>query len=275
MALPTSPTASSIVEEALSRLNESNISNDMQTRGQDILLGVVNRIAKRGVWRVLEDTKSIVLTAYQPRYAIPADFSKGVDLRLFSGSQTGTMLSATDSTITLAAAEDITAAVAQGSPIFMLTGNAAGYWSRIINYNFSTKQATISPNWGLTPTSGDYLIPSEELELPYNFALRPRLLDSVSKPLKASIYDDEIYLSPVPNSGNLALLARFQIKPYKTDLTDARFTNVYWEWREALILGVIRDWAYQPDDDRYKQATEDFERAVAELVAEEKRRGGF
>ena len=275
MALPTAPTASSIVEEALSRLNEPNISADMQTRGQDILLGVINRVAKRGSWRVLEETKSIILTAYQPRYVIPADFNKGVDLRLFSGGYTGTMQSASPSTITLAAAEPVTAVVAQGSPIFMLTGNAAGYFSRIVSYNFGTKQATISPSWGLEPTSGNYLIPAEELELPYNFNTKPRLLDSVAKPLRASVYDDEIYLSPVPNSDNMALLARYQVKVHKIDLTDARFTNVYWDWREALILGVIRDWAYQPDDDRYKQATEDFEQAVLELTVEEKRRGGF
>lgn len=275
MALPTAPTATTIVTEALSRLNEPNPSADMLSRAEDILLGVINRIAKRTNWRVLDETKSIILTAYQPRYAIPAEFSKGVDLRLFSGGHTGAIQTAAAGTVTLAANEDMTAAQGNGAPIFMTSDNAAGYWSRIVDYNITTKIATISPNWGVTPTSGNYLVPTEELELPYQYILKPRLLDTIAKPKLASIYEDEIYLSPVPSSASYALIARYQIKPYKTDLTDARFTSIYWEWREALILGVMRDWAYTPDDDRYKQSTIDFENAVQELLIEEKRRGGF
>lgn len=272
MALPTDPTATSIATEALSRLNEPNPSAGMLARAESMLLDVMTQIAKRHNWKVLEDTKSIVITAYQPRYAIPADFSKGVDLRLFSGGHSGTMQSATDSTITLAAGEDITALQAQGAPIFMTSGDAAGYWSRIVSYNFSTKAAAISPNWGLTPTAGNYLIPDEELEIPHQFLLQPRLVDSIAKPKIATIYDDEIYLSPVPNAGPYILLSRFQVKPYKLDLTDTRCTKIYWEWREALILGIIRDYSYTPNDDRYVQADKDFEKAVSELLLEEKRR---
>lgn len=275
MALPTDPTALSIVTEAFSRLNEPNPSSTMITRGEDVLLGVVKRIAKMMNWRVLEETKSLVLVAYQPRYAIPADFNKGIDLRLYSGGYSGTMQSATAGTITLAVAETITAALAQGKPIFMISGNSAGYWSRIVSFNFSTKAAAISPDWGLTPTSGNYFIPDEEMDLPYQFAIHPRLLDSVAKPRRVSVYDDEIYLSPVPGAGPYTLVSRFQIKIDKLDLADARYTRLYQDWREALILGVIRDWSYTPDDDRYKQASEDYNAAVSELVMEERRRGGF
>lgn len=272
MALPTTPTATSIATEALSRLNEPNPSAGMLTRAESILLGIVNQIAKRGEWRVLEETKSIVVTSYQPRYAIPADFSKGVDLRLYSGGRSGTMQSATASTIVLAAAETLTVAAAQGAPIFMLSGNATGYWSRIVSYNDTSKEAGISPNWGITPTSGTYLVPDEEIELPHQFLLKPRLVDTIAKPKMATIYDDEIYLSPVPSTGPYALLSRFQVKPYQLDLADTRYNKIYWDWREALILGIIRDYAYTPNDDRYIQADKDFEKAVAELKLEEKRR---
>ena len=267
-------TADDIVIEAFKRINIPNPGQAEKDRASNFILnGVLMDIAKRRGWLVLEEKSVLVLDAYVNRYSIPADYSKPISLTLYRGGYTASMQSATPNTIILNTAETITAILAQGSPIFILTENAKGQMAHITTYNATTKEATIYPNWAVVPVSGNYLIPNIEANIPFRLYEHISLLGTAGVPIKASVYDSELCISPIPNSNPYVLLSRYQVNTYNLAVDSLKRAKLYDDWYNALLYGVILGLTYTPDDDtRFKRAFEDYRTAIAILADEDNNR---
>ena len=164
MAVPTTQTATLIVTEALNKATYSNPAAALITRATNFWLEEIKHdISQRKDWKLYEETKVLIPDAYAQRIADPVDFHKCLEARFYNGAIKDTLQTAGSGTITLAAGTGNSSM--EGKPIFITDGNAKGQMTRIVS--ISGDVASVSPNWGTTPSSGTYMIADTERTLAY------------------------------------------------------------------------------------------------------------
>jgi len=278
MALPEDQTAVLIATEALSLAGYKTPSASLITRARDEwLIRVLKRISKMENILLFEETKVAVLNPYQQRYALPDDCDRVTDVRAYSGEVIGISLAVTLSNITLSAADTMTADEARGKLLALTTGNSKGSLVRIVDFNTTTKLATISPNFTILPTAGDnYVIIDRENILN---AMDGGVIEEVTTnglPTEYTIYGKtprkELILDTIIDN-NTTAVAKIQYLVYvhKIDLTDARLTWVYNELHSELTQGVLAEALKDKDDSRYIQEYKIFLQQMNDYIQKETR----
>lgn len=272
MAIPTAPTATSVVTEGLKMAGIANPSNPLITRATgEWLERTKNFIARKksGTWKILEKSQVIIPDIYLQKISVPTDFKDIVEVTFYDGATKGTMQTATASTIDLSSTEDISEANAKGRLIFITSGNAKAETSRIVSYNESTKQAGISPDWSTIPTSGDYMISDYESDLTYLPNETIPTVVPAGYPSCITIYNSEFYLDVVPDKSSYALIVKYRIAIQKLDLTDSKYSNILSAWRDVLEQGICREKLFDDDNNKYTAADARFKLGVRDLMKDD------
>ncbi len=288
MAIPTLPTADSIVTEALKRAGIKSPTQTQIDRAKDEWLEMV----KGDIWsKVLAggDTrlKSLQRTAVyigvigQRRYPLPADFSEEISVSLLSGTHTGLAQTGGSDSVTLAADEDITAADAAGTHVLMYSGTSKGQYRETITYDATTKVLTTPLAWdsSKTPAANDeYMIVDTYTKLAeqHQNDLDDSMQRGTSKPGYFSKFEDELYLgqSPVALYG---IQLRYYVNITTLNLTEGANTvisKIYRNWRSLLTQGVYKYALLSLDDARDTQADKDFNKLLISTIFKELPSGG-
>ena len=123
MAIPTQPTLTILVTEALKRAGYTSPSASQITRAADWIEEV-----KWDIWNLSKKWKSLYVTAYGvtakgvSRYAMPSDYDHDLSISMLDADHKGTLQAATPSTATLAATESMTENYAQGKLLLISSG---------------------------------------------------------------------------------------------------------------------------------------------------------
>jgi hypothetical protein len=276
MALPTTQTLDTICIQGLKRAGISDYTAAELTNAKDeYVRDILDDLFAEKDWKILEHEDIAQLNNFVSEIALPTDMLKLLSLRLLTGQHSDTLQAGTTSSLTLAAAEDITEQQAEGSPIVILSGSASGEWSRITAYNETTKVAGVSPSFSTAPGAATYMIVDEELELTPDTREAITIRESVDPPTHYAIYNDPrmLYLNGYVNSDDYvyALLRRYSLNIDQVDLTDARMTRIYDEYRFLLVQGVMAYQMRDNDDSRYDREMSRFDRLMAQAKKKDNR----
>lgn len=264
MAIPTQPTADSIVTEALKRAGFSNPSPAKVTRAKDWL-----EECKSDLWVASKKWKSLIFTSYGvtttgiSRYANPGDFERDLTINILDGNFKGTLQAATASTATLAATETVASDYAIGRLLLITSGAGLGSCSQVSAYNTTTKIATVIPNFTTTPDGTEtYMIvdiqyPLTQIRITDRDAInhpnvknRPTAYFPLGMAQADADETGEFELYPAPDA-----LYGMQIRYYANlsllDLTSNLMGTLYRRWRNIFTDGVYWRALKDDDDDRY------------------------
>jgi len=282
LAVPTQPTATTIVTEALKKARYSSPSTAKITRAKDWLEEV-----KNDLWAVSKEWKSLLYTSYGittkgvSRYANPSDFEKDLTLNLLDGTHTGTLQAATSSTATLASDEDVGEDFALGKLLLITSGTGLGSCSQISAYNETTKVATVSPNFTTTPDGTEtYMIVDTQYPLIQKRITRrdntnnPNIKDRPSHyfPLGMAQADSdetgEFELYPCPDD-LYGMQIRYFANLSLVDLTSNLMGTLYRRWRNVFIQGVYWRALLDDDDNRYQREEKTYWLMIQQLKMRE------
>lgn len=273
MAIPITRTTTNIVTTAFKKAgipspNSIQIANTIENHLEEIK----NDIASRKDWKVLEETAVLIPTQWLGRYATPIDFRKALQLTIYDGDVIGTAQAGGSGTITLAANEIINEDTAKGSLIFITSGTSIGGMARITDYSSSTKIAAISPALATTADNTSvYMIPNSKrdlIQLPYESSEEIAIKGF---PNGYMVFEQELYLSPIPDEVNYALKMRYGVDITDLDVTGTKHSRILKEWRTALVSGIAMRILEDLDDTTSQKEYGRFERAVKLLMGQDAR----
>lgn len=272
MALPTAPTAHSIVTEALERANALKL----YSRAREQWLEEIKReIADLKEWKFLEKYALITISTEIREFTMPTDFKQFRKVTLYFGSHYGTATAGGAATLTLPGSDTITEDEAEGAMIFLTGGASSGDRRFITDYNASTRVVTPDSAW--TATTGattQYVIPDQSRELDYvPYDMVPQL-SIEGTPRTFSMFNQMMITDKVPfaTGYRFVIFVQYLVDISKVDLTDTRLTELYREWRNALSWGVTTRAYLELNDARYTEAKEHFNKAVATIMKADERR---
>src|SRR6185369_8308026 len=170
MAIPTAPTVTSIVTQALKRATLRVPTTAMITDATDHALQEVKAdlMLKAPTHPNLLTTATTVTTRGQQRYTVPSDYNVQQSITLLDGTDTyrGTAQGGSSTGIILAAGFTGTDDELTGKYIIITSGPGVEEYREILSYNDSTKTAMVDIPWLSTPTSlSTYLICSTYTQL--------------------------------------------------------------------------------------------------------------
>lgn len=280
MAVPTVPTKSNIVSEALQKAGYgASPPSALTTRAEDYWMEEI----KHDIWslstqklKTLETEHIHAITHIKTRYSNPADFSKGISMVLLDGD-VGVAQAGTTASITLSATE--ATAIIAGKEIFIYEGTGINQISQCTAYNSTTKVAMIDTVTTAPDNTSKYMIISNSYPLDW---LPLWHYDSIASsdtkgtPLKfASEQDedyDEFFIYPSPyRSGDIpwGLRQRYYANLLTLDLTGTLMITLYREWRGVFIQGVLFKALQNMDDDRQEGEKKLYFEIVNSLIARE------
>lgn len=258
MAAPTMPTADSIVTEGVS-LAHSTTSPDTYwiTRGKNEWLEEIkNDIAVLSGGKKLEFLQServLALTDGLQKYSMPTDYLANLSMQLLDGQIQGTATAGATTTITLAATETVTTSEMIGREIVTTGGTGPNQFAQCTGYNETTKVATVSPAWAVTPPASGttYMVVSSYRDItpsPLWISTNMQKGAPESYAPKGDADDGEFLLFPVPyrnETGKVyALKQRYYIDLMELDLAGTLMGTLYKRWRSLWVQGV-KTRAYQ------------------------------
>jgi hypothetical protein len=263
MAIPTAPTATSIVTEALKLATNSSPSAALITRAEDEWMNqILNDIhflsaEVGGRLRSLFITAHTVTTAGRAIYPMPDYYGSGITLSLMKGEHTGTAQDGVVGSITLDATEDITAADAQGKYCIITANTGVGSASQITSHNATSKVSPVSPDFNTAPDgTSTYLLVDSYRQLDSidieTYAYNTDL-DNVAEPTEFTPTGDddwgELILRPVPDAV-YGLRMRYYADLMTIDLTSTVMTTLYRRWRNIFHMGIFARALEDREDDR-------------------------
>ena len=261
MAVPSTPTVTSIVTQALKRAGRTTPTATQITEATDHALQEVKAdiMLKAATHPLLLTTATTVLTYGQQRYGTPADYNLPYTMTLLLGPAewSGTAQGASPSAIILAANFTSDAPSIIGRYLLITGGQGVEEYHQILAWDNTTKLATIEGVWGVTPISGStYLIINDHLQLfPSDVSTsfdRIRNNTALGCPQIAATYAQEILLYPVPDNTPYGLLNRYYVDLSSLDETGALFVQLLREWRSLFIQGIAVKTMQRFDEDRYQ-----------------------
>ena len=260
MAIPTQPSLATIATDALKLAGyPDGGSATQQTVAQqwveEAKMDIQNMADKYDV-----QLKSLFATAYGvttdavSRYANPDDCSNVYSVSLLKGDHEGTATAVTQTAITLAADEDISAGDAEGRIILLTSGTGVGNASQISDYNATTKVATVTPRMATDTGSYDgtenyMIVDNHQILTKHN----SRVLDETINPWfsdepvewfpqgQGNADDDEtgeFELYPTPDD-TYGLKIRYYINITLVDLASNLMKTLYRKWYPLLIRKVL------------------------------------
>jgi len=276
MAAPTAPTATTICTEALTRkLNGGTPSAGEITRAENYGLEKVKRdmmiVSKK--WKPLIKTAYDVITPMNPKYPLPADFESVLGITLITGDHTGTLSAVYSATsVMLAADEDATEDEVEGGFLLITLGTGVDQCVQIQAWNETTKIATLTEAFTVTPIVGDsYMLITEMDKLdnvPVNFYVEKNAIDK-GTPNSYTIVADPTYgyilVYPAPkDAAGLRILYFADLR--MVDLTSVQYSTILRRWAHVFEQGVYV-WSLGEDDDRYEREDAKYWKMLREVRA--------
>lgn len=267
MAVPTDPTVTSIVTDAL---RHSGLFNPTAGQVSELALNGFQTV-KTEIWGacanddLIKTTVPIILSQGNGQVDTPADFSSAVTLDVYTCSD-AMAFTATDGaagSITAPSTFSSDVSAIRGFYVFTTGGTGLGQYRQITNYNDTTKVITVSPNWTVNPAAATTafvgqlrkrLIQDDPEGLAYaapypnqGYPTRYRVVGS--SPLNTDMPAIEIY--PVPDTANYALLLTYIPNLTRLDETGTLFVKHLRERRFLWIDGLIEQACRRYDEARY------------------------
>ena len=276
MALPTDPTISTIASEALQKAGYNTTTSQYTAKltrattywAEEVKNDIFSLMKNP---KYLQKTAVVTLTANKSKYQFPTDFSTPISVTLLSGTKTGTAQAGAASTITLAAADANTAGDVEGKEIVITGGTGPNQVRQVIDYDATTKIATVDQAWATNPASGStYLIVDgyDELreepiwghdsntaipELGYPYSYYPEGEKASSQ--TAATYTGGFIVAPTPDTNyTYVVKVRYYMDMMKVDLdtsVDPTITVLYRRWRNVWLQGIYCKALQDMDDNRY------------------------
>lgn len=278
MAAPTAADLTTITTEGLAKAGFPSPSAALLSRAQVYWM----REIKNDIWKLGKNLKSLqlqypfILNTGQAQYEMPSDFSSIISLQILRGEDTGTATAGAAGTITLAAASTFSESYLQGREILITGGTGVNQISTIINYNTTTKVATVEPDFSTAPDStSTYMIigtyspctvtqiwGQQFRSMPYG-RQRPYeayiIGDSDSGKLIFNPAPDKTYGARMWYYANLMLL----------DLASTTQATLYRTWETTFIQGIFCRALQDRDDSRAREETAKYEQMIRMLVGAE------
>lgn len=261
MAVPSDPTVTSIVTQALKRAILRVPTAAMITEATDHALQEVKAdiMLKAPTHPNLLITATSVTTRGQQRYATPEDFNVPQSITLLDGPDTwrGTAQGGSTSGVILAAGFSASDDDLAGKYILITGGTGIEEYRQILSYNDTTKTATVDLPWNSTPAAtSTYLICSSYSQLwPQDTESEFDRIDTpttIGTPRQATLAGQEFLLYPVPDKSTYGLITRYWGDLSKLDEDGDVFVQLLREWRSIWIQGVAVKSMQRNDEDRYQ-----------------------
>jgi len=277
MSMPTQPTATTIVTEALTRFyNGTAPETEEITRSIDYGLEKV----KRDIMGLGKTWKPLIETIYRmgkvgvSHYDNPSDFEKDLSVGIMSGTHTGSLSNIGSSTVlTLDSTENALQREVEGKFLLITSGVGVNQAQLIDDYDTATKIVTLAAALTTLPNPLDtYLIVDRIQDLneisigrydqysypgvpgaPVRFVALPN--DTVG----------QIAVHPVPNAV-YGIKRRYFIDLMKLDLTSTRYSTILRRWANIFEQGVYV-WKLGEDDDRLATENEAYQNMLITLMA--------
>lgn len=277
MSMPTQPTATTIVTEALKRFLNGGVPDpDEVTRATDYGLEKVKRdiMGLGKTWKPLMETIYRMTKVGVSHYDNPADFEKDASVGLMDGTHTGVLTNVGSSSVmTLAAAEDALQRECEGKVLLITSGNGVNQAQVIDDYVFATKIATLADGLTTTPNVLDGYMVVDSIkdlnEITIERYEQFRYPGVPAEPVRfVPIRNDtvgQIALHPVPDAV-YGIKRRYFIDLMKLDVESTRYLSLLRRWANVLEQGVYV-WKLAEDDDRYDAENQSYQNMLLTLMA--------
>lgn len=286
MALPTDPTATTIVTEAWNAAGESDPTAAQITRAtdhwmQEVLNDIWLATIESGNTRLktLQETLVDVSTTGIRTWALAEDMDEELEIEVLDGSRYDTAQTAGASSITLAADDDGTSTNTIGRWVLITSGTGVDEIKQITAFDSTTKVATVESAWTATPTSSStYLIVDQEYQLDeVDLTEMSTSIPAAGRPTVFAKYNRQVIFDKPWDRATYGIRMRYFMNIHQVNLTEGattRITRIYRNWQDVLKQGVLWKAMRDQDDQRYELERGAFNSMVAKLLAKEIPYGG-
>ncbi|MEE8382223.1 MAG: hypothetical protein V3R78_10175 [Thermodesulfobacteriota bacterium] len=283
MAVPTNPTATTLVSEAIKKAGHSSPTSGQITRAEDFFMqeikNDIHTLAKKP--KFLHTTSILVLTEGKNRYANPTDYSSDMEMTLLSGTNDGTAQDGAVGSITLAATDSFIDSGIVGKEILITANTGAGSMSQVTAYDDTTKVATVTPDFTTTPdnTSTYSIIDAyDHLEQTPSFEFDRKVRNDtlLGRPTHfmpiGSANEGEFTLYPTPYTDDTSVYGirlRYYANIMELDNTGTLMTKLYSTLRNIWIAGVKAKQLEDDMDNRQFAAKQEYNSALQAVIMRE------
>lgn len=268
MAIPSDPTVTSIVRDALRHAGLFQPTTaqitELSTEGLQTVKTELWLSQERD--RLLETAAMVLLPIGSGQLNTPADFNHVVTIDVYgaTSSMAFTAAAGASGTMTAPSTFGSDATFLRGQYLFTTGGTGSGQYRQITDYNDTTKVLSITPNWTTPPDATttafvghlrkrlvmDDQDPGRLLGNPeqtQGFPTRYRQVGS--SPLNTD--NPAIEIIPVPDTANYAALLTYGTNLTRLDETGTLFVKHLRERRTIWIQGLIDQACRRYDEARY------------------------
>lgn len=273
LAIPVDPTVNDIVLQGMKEGGVCDVTSSSPSFAE--FKNYQFQSIKSEMWAAcktdtLLENETVLVTQVGARaVTLPTDFDSEISLCIYDAdepSYRGTAQAGVVNSITLATDFTATTDEIQGRYLFTLGGLGAGQVRQITDYNDTTKVATVSSLWTVTPdATTTYLIATHERQLErhdYNRAVYqksfPVSYDRTGLSMQVFPAPDKIY----------PLLMIYRCNLTRLDEDGAVFIKHLRERRWLWIQGVKTKTMARFDDDRYIVEKPIWDQALIQYAAE-------
>ena len=274
MAVPSNPTVTSIVTQAL---RHAGLPSPLTAQVTELATEGLQTV-KTELWAsqerdaLLETTVMVLLPIGNGQLDTPADFDHAVTLDVYTSDESMAFTASTAASTTLTAPSTFSADVStvRGRYIFTTSGTGSGQYRQITAYNDTTKVLTVTPAWTTTPDATTVVFIGQqrrrlELDDPgtgwarwstngealsSGYPSRYRLVGS--SPLNTDI--PAIEINPVPDTARYAMLMKYGANLTRLDEVGTIFVKHLRERRGLWMQGLSVQAMSRYDETRYPQA---------------------
>jgi len=277
VSIPNNPTLREIVTEGLKSAGDSDPSIELLERAEDFFMEDIKNMIRHesGKLSVLQVTSIGVLVKGKSRYAYPTDFGSDLSIVLLDGGVSGTAQAGGVGSITLESTDNSTLGSIQGKDILITSGTGQGSLSQITDFNSSTKEVTVTPNFTEAPgvNSGYLIIDTEDpVEQRPVFEYDNGRSSTLSKPVKFYPMGDEDYgefILNCPPDKNYGARLRYYANLQRLDLDSTLMSTLYARWRSILTDGIRVKRLQDADETRYEGEYQKWERKFKAIIQRE------
>ncbi len=273
MAVPSNPTVSSIVQDAL-----RHVLTAAPTSGQETeLTNNGFQTVKTEIWAacanddLLRTSTYIILPIGNGQVDTPTDFNSEVALDVYAGPESWafTAVAGASGTITLPSTFSADVSSLRGRYLFTTGGTGSGQYRQITAYDDTTKVASITPNWTVNPDATTtafigyhrrQLVRSDR-----GFAQNQGLPQWYRLVGSTSLNSDTpaIELMPVPDHARYALVLTYAPNLTRLDESGSLFVKHLRERRFLWIQGLVAQATRRYDEARYPAEEGKWQAALA------------
>lgn len=261
MAVPSNPTVSSIVQDALRTVLTATPTSGQETE----ITNNAFQTIKTEIWsacthdELLKTSLYIILPIGSGQVDTPAEFSSEVSLDVYVGPESWafTAAAASSGTITMPSTFSADVSSIRGRYVFTTGGTGSGQYRQITTYDDTTKVASITPNWTVTPdaTTTAFIGYSRNQLVRQDRPImlgqgQPRCYRMVgSSPLNSDL--PAIEIMPVPDHARYALILTYIPNLTRLDETATVFVKHLRERRSLWFQGLVAYASRRYDEARY------------------------